>query len=83
MRNYIVSIKNLYGEMETVYSGSNRQEAKQKYRKLTGVPPGQEQYLEAYLFTNHESRRVSKKGFLVREKIEEPKKKRRKKVSEE
>lgn len=69
--------------MENVYSGSNRQEAKQKYRELTGVPSGQEQYLEAYLFTNHESRRISKKGVLVREKIEEPKKKTRRKKSED
>ena len=84
MRNYIVSIKNLYGEMETVYSGADRMEAKRVYRELTGVEVGQENYLEAYLFTNHESRRISKKGVLVREKLEEPKKKtRRKKVSEE
>ena len=69
--------------METVYNGSDREEATQKYKSFVGAPKGQEQYLEAYLFTNHESRRVSKKGFLVREKIEEPKKKTRRKKSED
>lgn len=83
MRNYIVSIKNLYGEMETAYSGDDRMEAKRVYREFTNVPVGEEQYLEVYLFTKHEYRRISKKGVLVREKIEEPKKKTRRKKSED
>jgi len=83
MRNYIVSIKNLYGEMETAYSGADRMEAKRVYREFTNVAVGDEKYLEVYLFTNHESRRISKKGVLVREKIEEPKKKSRRKKSED
>ena len=83
MRNYVVTIKNLYGEMETAYSGSDRMEAKRVYREFTNVPVGDEQYLEVYLFTNHESRRISKKGVLVREQIEEPKNKPRRKKSED
>jgi|8_EtaG_2_1085327.scaffolds.fasta_scaffold57648_2 hypothetical protein len=76
MRNYIVSIKNLYGEFETLYNGDNRGEAKRVYRSVLGQKKGEENYLQCFLHTMHESRRFSGKGVRVREKVEPVKKKR-------